>query len=451
MNASLPGDVIVVRTLPNTGINGVSLWIVIGCSVGGVLALTMVLAVLMYLRRKRAKTKDPDILDIPTYIPGADFFPHRKSPSSCLSSGSEDTSETWSDRSGNRRPLGHSASLDPPNVLRMTSECVQPKPVLTRWHSVSSPHSQTTTVLGTVENDSHRDSDEDEAGSPTCLTGRIWFSLLYHPHTNKLDVTVYKAKHLPGRGLTNVPRDPYVKLFLLPDEENFQQSKIRKRTLAPKFNETFSFHMTAEEIPHRTLRLSVYDVDKRKVRHSLGHVMISLARTNLYTNEVIWKDLETTSQQSISLGEIQLGLSCNPYTNRIKASVCKLRNIQGNISPQAALFVKVQLFHGRKLIKSKQTTPQHVTLVSENQEIQVDETFHFAVSGRFFDSCSFTFVVMSSKPATEPAAKEETHGRVVIGPFLYARGEQLQHWQEMLTNPRSLITRWHCLEPVQSN
>ncbi|XP_035213775.1 synaptotagmin-15-like [Stegodyphus dumicola] len=365
--------------------------------------------------------------------------------SSYSSSTSDDTSETQSTIGKQfRRPLGPSTSLDPPSLLRLTSECVQPRPQLTRWHTVATPHCQT--VLGTVNTD--RDSDEEEPHNPPCLHGRLWFSLLYKAENNRLEVTLHKAKYLPGRGLINSPRDPFVKIYLLPDEENYHQSKIRKRTLSPKFNETYAFDVTPEDIPKRTLKLSVYDVDKRKVRHCLGHVIFPLSKSDWKTGETIWKDLETAPQSSASLGEIQLCLSCNPFSNRIKATVCRLRNLQGITPDDAVIYVKVQLYHGRKMIKSKRTVPQPYTVSSQPQgEMIFDETFNFAVSGRFFDSCSFTFTVVIAGPS--PLVKDTYHGRVVIGPFMYARGEQLQHWQEMLSNPRNMVTRWHCLEPIK--
>ena len=37
------------------------------------------------------------------------------------------------------------------------------------------------------------------------------------------------------------------------------------------------------------------------------------------------------------------------------------------------------------------------------------------------------------------------YGHVVLGPFMYARGEELIHWQEMLAQPRATVTRWHNL------
>ncbi|GIY82427.1 synaptotagmin-15 [Caerostris darwini] len=199
--------------------------------------------------------------------------------------------------------------------------------------------------------------------------------------------------------------------------------------------------VSADDLPKKTLKLSVYDVDKRKVRHCLGHVIFPLTKSDTMTGEVVWKDLEIAPQAAAALGDVQLCLSCNPYNNRIKATICRLRHLQGLNAQDAVVYVKVQLYHGRKMIKSKRTVPQSAS----GQELIFDETFSFGVSGRFFDSCSFTFSVV--RAGSSPVVRDVVHGQVVIGPFMYARGEQLQHWQEMLANPRNMVTRWHGLEP----
>lgn len=36
-------------------------------------------------------------------------------------------------------------------------------------------------------------------------------------------------------------------------------------------------------------------------------------------------------------------------------------------------------------------------------------------------------------------------GRVVVGPFMYTRGKELEHWNEMLNKPKELVKRWHAL------
>lgn len=47
---------------------------------------------------------------------------------------------------------------------------------------------------------------------------------------------------------------------------------------------------------NRVLRFSVYDVDKRKVRHSLGHILVPLQDLDLTKGDVMYRDLEPNSQ-----------------------------------------------------------------------------------------------------------------------------------------------------------
>jgi len=36
-------------------------------------------------------------------------------------------------------------------------------------------------------------------------------------------------------------------------------------------------------------------------------------------------------------------------------------------------------------------------------------------------------------------------GIVVIGPFMYARGRELEHWNDMVSKPQELVRQWHPL------
>lgn len=44
----------------------------------------------------------------------------------------------------------------------------------------------------------------------------------------------------------------------------------------------------------------MYDVDKRRVRHSLGHVLVSLRDLDLTKGDTLWKDLEQNHQVPIT-------------------------------------------------------------------------------------------------------------------------------------------------------
>lgn len=34
---------------------------------------------------------------------------------------------------------------------------------------------------------------------------------------------------------------------------------------------------------------------------------------------------------------------------------------------------------------------------------------------------------------------------MVVGPYMYTRGRELEHWDEMLSKPKELVKRWHAL------
>ena len=55
-----------------------------------------------------------------------------------------------------------------------------------------------------------------------------------------VNVCVFQAKDLPAKDLSGTS-DPYVKLFLLPDKKHKLETKIKRRTLHPKWHETLYF------------------------------------------------------------------------------------------------------------------------------------------------------------------------------------------------------------------
>ena len=96
------------------------------------------------------------------------------------------------------------------------------------------------------------------------------------------------------------------------------------------------------------------------------------------------------------------------------------------------------MMHGRKVHKTKKTITQRA-----NCDPSFNESFSFNISGKLLDNCSFDLTIM--KTAKSPLANDESYGRVVIGSFMFSRGEELIHWQEMLSNIRTPVSRWHTL------
>jgi Ca2+-dependent lipid-binding protein len=53
-------------------------------------------------------------------------------------------------------------------------------------------------------------------------------------------MAVLQAKELPAKDISGTS-DPYVRVTLLPDKKHRLETKIKRRTLNPRWNETFYF------------------------------------------------------------------------------------------------------------------------------------------------------------------------------------------------------------------
>lgn len=416
---------------------GIYVWIITAGIVTGALLLGLVVWLVVFRLRRSKRNSDSAEPPLLTREPW-----HRKSMLSQPLAGVLPTKSGGLDL-GPAPSLLTPESFDvQPSQLTVT-EPVQPvaRPGFVRWNSFCSPSAEG--LVGNLMpkgcNVGYSWSDDEDATVPRCTNGRLWFSLHYKSESEELNVNIIKAKYLPGRGLTNTPRDPFVRAYLLPDEDTLQQSTVKTRTLAPKFNETLTFKISEDEVRARSLRLSVYDIDRKKVRHCLGHVTLQLEKEPLAPDKVIWMDLDNVPKKSSQIGEIQICMTCNPFTNRIRASILKVRKFSKQEDASKWVYVKLSLNHGRKCVKEKRSENREW---GNGDEANFGDAFTFGVAGRYFDSCSLSFTVMVSPDG----ADFRRLGKTVLGPFMYARGEELRHWQDMLTNPRSAVTRWHALE-----
>lgn len=70
--------------------------------------------------------------------------------------------------------------------------------------------------------------------------GQIHFTLEYDYQNTTLILKVLQGKELPAKDLSGTS-DPYVRVILLPDKKHRLETKIKRRTLNPRWNETFYF------------------------------------------------------------------------------------------------------------------------------------------------------------------------------------------------------------------
>ena len=158
---------------------------------------------------------------------------------------------------------------------------------------------------------SDSETDQQDEIYPAGHIGRLWFRVEYDVETENLVVTLIKVRHLPGRqarsSISMSPIsscDPFVRIYLLPDEKRYLQSKMKKRTRNPTFNQTFAFTMSYGLLRNRTLRFSVYDVDRFMRQVAIGHVLFPLEKLDITTPTEEWADLERKSQVSSYSGRL---------------------------------------------------------------------------------------------------------------------------------------------------
>ncbi len=139
---------------------------------------------------------------------------------------------------------------------------------------------------------------------PANNIGRVWFRIEYNCDTENLYVTLINIKNLPARQTrgsslsmaSGSTCDPFVRIYLLPDEKRFLQSKMKKKTRNPRFEQTFAFSMSYSVLIERTLRFTVFDVDRFTRQTIIGHALYSLQDL----------DITMTTEESLDLEKLAL-------------------------------------------------------------------------------------------------------------------------------------------------
>ena len=76
---------------------------------------------------------------------------------------------------------------------------------------------------------------------PTKL-GNLTFSVAHDEQKCALMVSIVNADDLPPRDPALGGCDPYVKLQLLPEKKHKCKTRVLRKTLSPKYDETFTFY-----------------------------------------------------------------------------------------------------------------------------------------------------------------------------------------------------------------
>lgn len=131
-----------------------------------------------------------------------------------------------------------------------------------------------------------RNNDDGEIyieGDNEEYVGQIHFSVEYDYQNTTLVLKILQGKELPAKDLSGTS-DPYVKVTLLPDKKHRLETKIKRRTLNPRWNETFYFEgFSTQKLQSRV----IMSVKKNSI------TLIILFSLFIYTSSITTDFLET--------------------------------------------------------------------------------------------------------------------------------------------------------------
>lgn len=270
--------------------------------------------------------------------------------------------------------------------------------------------------------------------------GKLNYSVSYDFNQSVLSVNVIQARNLPGMDLSGLS-DPYVKVFLLPDTQKCEKTRVHKKSLNPVFNETFHFSVTYGELTSKTLVLAVYDFDRFSRHDEIGQLSVPMSSLDLALTNELWGDLERiTNENSGQLGEICLSLRYVPTAGKLTVVVLEARKLKKmDVAGLSDPYVKLALICDGKRLKKKKTSIKKCTL-----NPHYNESFSFEIPFEQIQKVQLVLTVIDY----DRIGTSEPIGKVVLGGENTSGESEVRHWMDMLASPRRPIAQWHALKGV---
>lgn len=147
----------------------------------------------------------------------------------------------------------------------------------------------------TIEEWRELQSVEGEGGQ----LGDICFSLRYVPTAGKLTVVILEAKNLKKMDVGGLS-DPYVKIALMQNGKRLKKKKtsVKKCTLNPYYNESFSFEVPFEQMQKVNLVVTVVDYDRIGTSEPIGKVVLGYNASGTELRH--WSDMLASPRRPIA-------------------------------------------------------------------------------------------------------------------------------------------------------
>ncbi|KAJ8395362.1 hypothetical protein AAFF_G00033470 [Aldrovandia affinis] len=143
-----------------------------------------------------------------------------------------------------------------------------------------------------------KDLESAEKEEPEKL-GDICISLRYVPTAGKLTICILEAKNLKKMDVGGLS-DPYVKIHLLQNGKRLKKKKttVKKNTLNPYYNESFSFEIPLEQMQKIQAVVTVLDYDKIGKNDAIGKIFVGSKATGTELRH--WSDMLANPRRPIA-------------------------------------------------------------------------------------------------------------------------------------------------------
>ena len=152
-------------------------------------------------------------------------------------------------------------------------------------------------TIGVINPELYAPQGDMEAYQPSKYGfGKLSFSLAYDKELGVLTLNLIQAAQLPGSTCQQKANDTFVKIYLVPDEDNRRMatSKVFRRSVNPRYNQTFVFRLIASDLPDTLIRFVVFQYDRYSHPQVIGKAEYELGSHDfdvLGTHNTIWRDL----------------------------------------------------------------------------------------------------------------------------------------------------------------
>eukprot|EP00092_Neocalanus_flemingeri_P010844 GFUD01011676.1.p1 GENE.GFUD01011676.1~~GFUD01011676.1.p1 ORF type:complete len:469 (+),score=163.79 GFUD01011676.1:251-1657(+) len=294
-----------------------------------------------------------------------------------------------------------------------------------------------------VNNEEEVAEEIEEAKGEDDFKGKIHYKLEYDFTTQELKVTVIECSDLPPTDWSTGLTDPFVKVYLLPDKKPKYETKVHRKNLNPKFDQTFIFkNLPYVDTFDKTLVFAVYDYDRFSSSDQTGEYQLPLNQVDLAGPVQEWKDLAPVDDGSNQyLGDLCLSLRYVPSSGKLTVAVLEARKLKKmDITGASDPYVKLKLFDSKqKRIGKKKKT----SVKSCNLNPYWNESFVFIIDEMDMKRVTLDITVCDY----DLIGGGDPIGKIKLG---WSQNKEykpgFKHWKEALENPRRPIIKWHVLQ-----